>query len=125
MRLLLDTHALIWWATEDGKLSREAHAAIADPRNWVAVSAVSIWEISIKAATGRLPLAQDLADDVARYGLQPLPITQEHAWAAGSLPLHHRDLFDRMLVAQARAEGLSIVTRDREIAHYDVDLLAA
>jgi PIN domain nuclease of toxin-antitoxin system len=125
MRLLLDTNVLLWWATEESRLSTSARAAIGDTANWVAVSAASIWELAIKRATGKLPSADSLAEDVAEYGLQALPVTQEHAWAAGRLPLHHRDPFDRMLVAQAQLEGLTLVTRDRKLARYQVAILPA
>jgi PIN domain nuclease of toxin-antitoxin system len=91
----------------------------------VAVSAASVWEISIKHRTGKLrPPVEDVVGDLARR-FASLPITSEHAWAAGALPLHHRDPFDRILVAQAQLEGFTLVTRDPKIARYPVAVLAA
>jgi len=89
------------------------------------VSAVSVWEISIKITTGKLRVGADLPDAVERSWFVPLPVTAEHGWAAGALPLHHRDPFDRLLVAQAQLEGLTIVTRDPAISHYQVAVLPA
>lgn len=125
MRLLLDTNALIWALLDDPSLTREARAAIGERGNHVAVSAASIWEISIKHRAGKLrPPVDDVVGDLARR-FSMLPITAEHAWAAGQLPLHHRDPFDRILVAQAQLEGLTIVTRDPKIARYQVAILPA
>ncbi len=125
MRLLLDTHALLWWLTGDRRLAREAQAAIADESGFVAMSAASAWEIAIKRAVGKLDAPEDLPGALAFYGFQPLAITVEHALAAGGLPRHHADPFDRMLAAQAKAEGLTIVTRDPRFAAYGVATLAA
>ena len=125
MRLLLDTNAVIWALLDDPTLTSEARAAIGNRQNVVAVSAASVWEISIKHRVGKLgPPVNDVVGDLARR-FTPLPITLEHAWAAGALPLHHRDPFDRLLVAQAQLEGLTIVTRDPRIARYQVAILAA
>ena len=124
MRLLLDTHALLWWLADEG-LSESARGLIADPDNQVAVSAASAWEISIKKALGKLAAPDDLEQQVAENGFDPLPITIAHGIAAGALPRHHEDPFDRMLIAQARAEGLTIVTRDSRFKAYDVALLPA
>jgi PIN domain nuclease of toxin-antitoxin system len=99
---------------------------LADPDNEVVVSAVSVWEAAIKRAQGRLDLVpEDLRAELDVAGFDSLPITQEHGIAAGALPLHHKDPFDRMLIAQARLEGLTIITRDRRFAPYDVALLPA
>ena len=87
------------------------------------MSAVSIWELEIKRALGRLRAEDDLAERALASGLEPLPVTLEHAVAAGRLPLHHHDPFDRMLVAQARVEGLVLATRDRQLQQYDVRIL--
>lgn len=125
MRLLLDTAVVLWTLADDAKLSREARAAIVAADNVVVVSAASAWEISIKRALGRLDAPEDLADALRAARLEPLDITLEHATAAGALPRHHDDPFDRMLVAQAQAEGLTIVTRDRAFARYEVKTLAA
>ena len=124
MTLLLDTHVFLWWIGDSPELSEAARAAIADPASLVLVSAVSAWEISIKRALGRI----DLRDEEFAYGMREsgfteLPVTAEHGLAAGALPPHHRDPFDRMLVAQAKSEGLTLVTRDREIAAYDISVL--
>ena len=125
MRLLLDTHVFVWWAAADRRLREEARAAIAAPEATVAVSAASAWEIAIKRTTGKLRAPNDVEAQIARHRFSPLPITIAHALRAGDLPLHHADPFDRMLVAQAQAEGMTIVTRDPKIARYDVSTLAA
>jgi PIN domain nuclease of toxin-antitoxin system len=124
VRLLLDTHALLWWLADEG-LSGQARDAIADPANLVAVSAASAWEISIKKALGKLSAPDDLELQVQTGGFVPLPISIRHGIAAGQLPHHHEDPFDRMLIAQAVAEGLTIVTRDKHFDAYGVPLLAA
>jgi PIN domain nuclease of toxin-antitoxin system len=124
LRLLLDTHALIWWA--DGKpIAADAATAIRDPENTVVVSAVSVWEAEIKIVTGKLEVGFDLQTGPVEHGFEPLVITFAHAAAAGRLPLHHRDPFDRMLVAQAQLEGLTLVTRDPVFRGYDVNVLPA
>ena len=124
MKLLIDTHILLWWLDNDPALPEWAASAIADPQHAAIVSAASVWEISIKQANGRLDAPVDLlatiADDFAT-----LPMTAGHAMAAGRLPPHHADPFDRMLIAQARVEGLTLVSVDRRFADYDVALLAA
>ncbi len=125
MRILLDTHAFLWWASGGGQLSDRARAIVEDPANDVAVSAASLWEISAKRAARRLRVPDDFRDRLADAAFEPLAITAEHAWAAGALPLHHRDPFDRMLVAQAQLEGFTIVTRDPKVAAYQVAVLAA
>jgi PIN domain nuclease of toxin-antitoxin system len=107
------------------RLRSEALAAIDAPESYVAVSAVSPWEIEIKRATGKLRAPNDLAHQLERSRFAPLPITIAHGIAAGTLPLHHGDPFDRMLVAQAQIEGLTIVTRDAKIARYQVSILPA
>ncbi len=124
MRLLLDTHALLWWLADEG-LTTEARDAIADPANLVAVSAASAWEISIKKALGKLAAPDDLEQQVQTGGFLPLPISIAHGVAAGQLPYHHEDPFDRMLIAQAHIEGLTIVTRDKRFDVYRVALLPA
>ena len=125
MRLLLDTHALLGWLADEG-LSARARDAIADPDNVVTVSAASAWEISIKKALGKLAAPDDLEEQVrAAGGFTLLPITIAHAMAAGRLARHHDDPFGRMLVAQALAEGLTLVTRDRRFDEYGVARLPA
>jgi len=119
--LLLDTHVFLWWVGEPSRLPGEVTAAIADPGTLVYVSAASAWEISIKRGLKQL----DLRDEEFLYGMREsgftdLPVTAAHGLAAGSLPPHHRDPFDRMLIAQATTEGMRLVTHDRAIAAYDV-----
>lgn len=124
MRLLLDTHAFIWWLADDPRLKEPARAAISDPASVVFVSAATVWEIAIKAKLGRLDLgAADAAAEIATNGFIELPISGQHAVAAGSLPLHHADPFDRMLVAQAALEKLVILTRDPLFRSYEAELL--
>lgn len=123
MRLLLDTHVLIWWAT-GAPLAAPAAAAIASARE-VVVSSASVWEAEIKAASGKLVLDADLVEEPLLHGFVALPITAEHGALAARLPLHHRDPFDRVLVAQAQLESLTLVTRDPVFARYEVQLLPA
>jgi PIN domain nuclease of toxin-antitoxin system len=106
-------------------MNPQARDSIADPANLVVVSAVSAWEISIKKALGKLAAPDDLEQQVEAGGFVPLPISIAHGIAAGQLPHHHEDPFDRMLIAQAFAEGLTIVTRDKRFNDYGVTLLAA
>lgn len=124
MRLLLDTHALLWWLAGDG-LGIQARDAIADPANLVFVSAASAWEISIKKDLGKLTAPDDLEQQVHSGGFLPLPVSIAHGVAAGQLARHHDDPFDRMLIAQAQAESLTIVTRDKRFHEYGVALLTA
>ena len=125
MRLLLDTSALISWAHDERRLGPNAYAAIADPVNAVFVSAASAWEVAIKRTLRKLDAPGDVAGWIAEAGFDDLPITVEHATAAGALPLHHRDPFDRMLVAQAQLENLTLVAHDDELARYDVPVIDA
>jgi PIN domain nuclease of toxin-antitoxin system len=120
--LLLDTHALIWWIT-DTPIAPEAEGDIVDPGISVSVSAVSLWEIAIKEARGKLRVDGRVIDHIEGNGFEPLPISMEHAERAGGLPLHHQDPFDRLLIAQAQIEGLTLVTRDRYFDSYDVKVL--
>ena len=124
MRLLLDTHALLWWLDGDRRLSRKARTAITAESNSVIVSAASAWEITTKARLGKLPGAIDVAADVAGcvagQGFSTLDITILHAQRAGRLPGDHRDPFDRMLIAQAQLEDLSLVSDDRVFDTYGV-----
>lgn len=124
MRLLLDTHALLWWLDGDRRLVARSRALIADEANEVLVSAATVWEITTKARLGKLPGAMAVAADVPAcvraQGFEALPIELEHAQRAGSLPGPHRDPFDRMLIAQAQAEGVSIVSIDPVFDRYGV-----
>jgi PIN domain nuclease of toxin-antitoxin system len=124
VRLLLDTHVVLWWWDDDKRLSAEAREAVAVATD-VRVSAASVWERGIKRALGRLDLPADYVDHVERAGFRPLAVTLRHAAAAGELPRHHDDPFDRMLVAQARLEDLTLVTADRRLPDYGVPILAA
>lgn len=126
MSLLLDTHALLWWLTGE-QMEPQAAARISDPADSVAVSAVSVWELTIKAGLGKIRLEGPVEGSWLHYvqtgGFDPLPISLEHAERAGTLPLHHRDPFDRMLIAQAQMEDLTLVTRDPAFEAYEVALL--
>ena len=122
MKLLVDTQALIWWLSGDARLTGTARDAIARARAQAAASAASIWEASIKRATGKLH-GPDLGSAVTAAGLPFLRIDEHHARLAGELPPIHRDPFDRMLVAQAMLEQLVIVTSDREIPRYGVPIV--
>lgn len=125
MKLLLDSHAFLWWLVEDPKLTADARQAIADPASIVHVSAATVWELSIKATLGKLDLGgSDLVEEIEANGFVELPMTARHSLVAGTLPRHHEDPFDRMLIAQARIEGLTIVTREPAFRAYDVALLA-
>lgn len=123
MRLLLDTHSVLWWVAGDDRLSSATVEAIAAPGNDVAFSVVAIWEISIKASIGKLSPDVGVREAMLEQGFGELPVLGEHALAVRDLPWHHRDPFDRMLVAQARADGRMLVTSDRRIAAYDVTVL--
>lgn len=124
MRLLLDTHALIWWLLGDAALSAAARASIADRDNEVLVSAASAWEISTKHRIGKLPsaaiLAADVAGAIASQGFAELPITVREAERAGRLPGPHRDPFNRMLIAQALSLELTLVSNEAGFDHYGV-----
>ena len=124
MRLLLDSHTVLWWTDASSSLSAQARSLIDSEESELWLSAASIWELAIKRSAGRLRAPDPLPGAIAR-GIRELPVSWAHADAAGSLPLLHRAPFDRMLVAQAQLEGLSIVTRDRHIARYDVHVVPA
>lgn len=123
MRLLLDTHALLWWLAGDRQLSRRAKLAIANQDNEIFVSAASAWEVATKHRLGKLPhagpLAVDFALEMRRQGFLELPISWRHAQAAGALPGAHRDPFDRMLIAQAREEMMALVSIETIFDNYD------
>ncbi len=121
--LLLDSHALLWWEADDARLSERAREQIELEESVVFFSAVSLWELAIKQALGRLRLPDTLSSRLVEEGFQEVPVTAAHGLLAGGLPRHHSDPFDRMLVAQARSEGLTIITADTRIAAYDVPVL--
>ncbi len=124
MNFLLDTHVLLWWLEYNPRLTDRARSAIQAPQNLVHVSAASIWEASIKRARGNLRFAKhELMSALSEDGFSELAMTAQHAMAAGELPPHHQDPFDRMLIAQALAEGLTIITHDSRFEDYEVPTL--
>ena len=127
MRALLDTHAFLWWIVGDERLSDGASRAIADRRNEIFVSAASIWEIAIKGRLGRLSIPGDpgtfIGGQIAENSFRGLPIVAGHALRVWDLPDHHQDPFDRMLVAQAQVEGLTLISQDRQVARYEVEVV--
>lgn len=120
MNLLLDTHVLLWWLDDPRRLSSDAATAIQDEGNEVFVSAAVVWEIMIKKALNKLAVPNDIVDVISQNRFNRLAITIEQALAVEKLPMHHRDPFDRILVAQAMVEGMTLVHRDQEIAKYTV-----
>jgi len=122
---LLDTHTLLWWLDNPEKLTQAARNAISDADHDVYVSAAAGWEIGIKQALGNLTAPDSLLEVVRDSGIEVLPITFEHGLSVKDLPPHHQDPFDRVMVAQAAAEGLVLVTRDTYIHKYDVATLKA
>lgn len=124
MRLLLDTNIYLWWLLDSPRMPDEATELIVAPSTMVWVSAASLWEASIKSSLGRLDLdGIDLLAEVTANGFSELAVSGAHGWSAGRLPLHHRDPFDRVLVAQARHEQLILVTDDEVLTRYDVPVL--
>jgi PIN domain nuclease of toxin-antitoxin system len=125
VRLLLDTHAFLWWLGDDSKLGALSRAAIADGGNSVFVSAASAWEIALKRQSGKLEAPGDIAEWIEQCEFGSLSIDVSHAVAAAALPPHHKDPFDRMLVAQAQLEELTLVARDDAIDAYAVPVIDA
>jgi PIN domain nuclease of toxin-antitoxin system len=123
MNLLLDTHALLWWLADANELGPGARAAIGDATRVVYFSAVNVWEIVLKKALGKLAVPDNLSTVLEEQPFERLAMTVDHAFKVGELPLHHRDPFDRLLIAQCIVEGLTIVTHDGDIAKYDVPIL--
>ena len=119
-RFLLDTHVLLWWLDGSPELGPRCKELIADQRNQVYVSAATTWEISIKKALGKLEAPDDIDSIVEDEGFSKLPISLYHGQLAGSLPMLHRDPFDRMLIAQSQAEGLILMTSDNNIGLYNL-----
>ncbi|OYD98579.1 PIN domain nuclease [Nostoc sp. 'Peltigera membranacea cyanobiont' 213] len=129
MKLLLDTQCWLWWFAQPERLNEEAIAHIADENNELWLSVASIWEIGIKVAIGKLPLPDPLdnyiSSRMAQLGMRSLEITASHALQAAALPLHHRDPFDRMLIAQAQIEEMTLVSSDSMFKKYDISLIWA
>ncbi|MEL7396238.1 MAG: type II toxin-antitoxin system VapC family toxin [Pseudomonadota bacterium] len=127
MNLLLDTHTLLWWHTSDPSLSKTARAALIDPDNTVYLSAASVWEIQIKTQLGKLPLPltvpELIQEETLNNGFIPLPVSFDHVYALSTLADHHKDPFDRLLIAQARHEGLTLVSDDGQVQKYSVPIL--
>lgn len=125
MRVLLDTHVLLWSLEEPTRIKAQARAAFRDSVTEIVVSVVNLWEIAIKRGKGDLQAPHDLPDIVHRLGHRVLDVNERHAWHVRNLPLHHGDPFDRLLVAQAQIEDLVLVTHDRVLERYDVRIIRA
>jgi PIN domain nuclease of toxin-antitoxin system len=123
VNLLLDTNALLWWLADSRELGESAREAIRDPARVVHFSAVNVWEIVIKRAIGKLTVPLNFSQVLSEQPFERLEMTVEHAFKASELPMHHRDPFDRLLIAQCLVEGLALVTNDGEIARYDVSVV--
>jgi PIN domain nuclease of toxin-antitoxin system len=127
VRVLLDTHTFLWWANNDPSLSLAAQIVLADRNNEIFLSAATTWEMAIKAALGKLTLAQPVGSfvsaQIAQYQFQPLTITLDHTYQAENLPLHHKDPFDRLLIIQAMLDNLVILTRDPQFPQYGIPTL--
>jgi len=127
MKILLDTHCWLWWITTPEKLGPESQQLIMDGHNEIFLSAASSWEIAIKYALAKLPLPEApekfIPPRLVRDAIRPLPINHTHALHVASLPLHHRDPFDRLLISQAQMEGLPIMTVDKQFKDYDVECI--
>ena len=122
-RLLLDTHTLLWWLADCPQMGPRCRNVITEPRNQIFISAATTWEIAIKMSLGKIEAPEDMDTVVSDEGFSKLPITLYHGQLAGALPRIHRDPFDRMLIAQAQAEGLILVTADTVIARYGVRIM--
>ena len=125
MNLLLDTHVLLWWLDDHPTLSKKARAMITNGKNTVFISAAVIWEIRFKQALGKLEIPRNFRNVLGNEPFEMLDITADHAHAVGDLPPHHQDPFDRMLVAQAKTEGLTLVTRDAALKKYQLPIVEA
>lgn len=126
MRLLLDTHIVLWAATGDERLGKTVLSALADPDNERIVSHASLWEIAIKRSVGKLIVSEaDIDQALADMATDELPIARRHILATAALPPHHRDPFDRLLIVQAQCEGLTLVTADRQFKAYAIPILPA
>lgn len=125
MRLLLDSHVVVWWSVYPNRLRPATLEAIRAPENEIFLSAASTWELGLKIAKGKLRLPPDYAERLLGHGFEEMVVTVAHTRDAAALPSLHGDPFDRLLIAQANAEGLVLVTADREIMRYDVPVLEA
>ncbi len=123
MNFLLDTHVLLWWLNDSTELSEAGRIAISDPDNLIVLSSVVIWEIRIKQALGKLEIDPDFYTVIKNQRFDSLPITSDHAYEVGNLPMHHKDPFDRMIIAQANLEGLSVITHDSIFKKYGIPVL--
>jgi PIN domain nuclease of toxin-antitoxin system len=125
MKILLDTHMLLWWELDRNKVPRAAQRWIANPQNTVLVSVASVWEIAVKHALGKLKLQfSELEQAILAEDFTPLPVTMEHAIEMSNLPLYHRDPFDRMLIAQCIVESAQLLTHDSALRQYGKVVLA-
>lgn len=125
MRILLDTHILLWWLGEPARIPEKSRKLIAAPQNTVYISAVSLWEIRLKQSLGKLRVPKDFEKRLSEESFEDLPLQNSHSTALLSLPWHHRDPFDRMLIAQARAEKLQFLTADVGLAAYGKPVFVA
>jgi PIN domain nuclease of toxin-antitoxin system len=123
LKLLLDTHVVLWWTHDAQRLSDAAQEALVDERHDIVLSAVLAWEIAVKRALGKLKVRSGLISELIRDGARELAVTVAHADAVEALPAHHRDPFDRMLIAQARVEGAILVSADTVFRSYDIPLI--
>jgi PIN domain nuclease of toxin-antitoxin system len=124
LRQLLDTHLVLWWMEgEVSKISERALAALGSEGLDPVVSAVTVWEVAIKRSLGKVKARAGMLDEIERAGVELLPVTARHADLVASLPLHHRDPFDRLLVAQATAENIPLVSNDESLRRYDVEVI--
>ncbi len=127
MRLLLDTHVFLWWNEADPRLSRRVRGLLSDPENSLYLSVASAWEMTLKVQSGKLGLPATTSVYIParlnHYGMQALSVTLEHVLAASTLPAHHRDPFDRILIAQGQVERLAIITHDPQVRKYAVETI--
>ncbi len=123
MNVLLDTHSLLWWLNDDPELSRQAFNVISNGENVIFISVVSIWEIRIKEAIGKIDIPSNFKEILDKQPFETLSIASEHAHFIKKLPLIHKDPFDRMLIAQSKIEKLTIITRDSFFTKYNIDVI--
>lgn len=123
MKLILDTHAALWWLSDDARLGDEAVRQIGDPTNLVFLSAAVVWEVAIKRSLGKLDVPDGFAPTLLEAGAQPLAVRLDHAAAVEELPWHHRDPFDRLLVAQTAVESATLVSGDEALQRYGVPVV--